>query len=246
MTVSLQCVECNKEFVVKPYRADVQKFCNKECRKAHLGKRLTRVCECCGKEFDTWLSQIVGNSRRFCSVECRKKAQPAQPLPNKAKRAPVFKVCKTCETEFRVPPSRADTARYCSQSCKGQDPEYRLATSKLQRAEKSQRFAGAQVIRHGYMTEDSWGETKKRETYSHRLVVADAILRENPSHPFLVVIDGVARLNPKIDVHHIDRDRLNNSLSNLLAVTHSAHLRIHKNGLKPEPWECWPSDPPNW
>lgn len=246
MTVRLTCVGCGSGFFTKPYRAEAQKYCNKECRKAHLGKVVTLRCECCGSEFSSYTSQLERNPRRTCSVECRRKLTAAKPRPEKVAREPVFKVCKTCNTEFRVPPSRAETAQYCSTACKGNSPEYREKSSKVQRGEKSRRFTGGIVVRNGYATQDVWGDTKRLETTSHRLIVTEAILAEDPAHPFLTVIDGATRLRPEIHVHHIDRIRLNNSLSNLLAVTAGAHVRIHRNGKKPDPWECWPSNPPRW
>lgn len=246
MAVRLICVGCNKEFFTSLYRSEAQKYCNKDCKKEHFGRRLVRKCECCGKEFETWVSQIVGNSHRFCSWECRKQGMPAKAKPEKVVRVPVLKVCKTCNTEFRVPPSRAETAQYCSTTCKGNSPEYREKSSKAQRGESSQRFTGGTLLRKGYEAQDVWGDTKRLETYSHRLTVAEAIFAEDPAHPFLTVIDGVTRLRPEIHVHHIDRVKLNNLLSNLLAVTSGAHSRIHKNGRKPDPWECWPSNPPKW
>ena len=34
------------------------------------------------------------------------------------------------------------------------------------------------------------------------------------------------------DIHHIDENKFNNSLSNLVYLTHSEHMKIHKTGKK--------------
>lgn len=52
------CVECGKEFLVKPYMKDKAKFCSCECMRKHkTGRRkaewITKICPSCGKEFET-------------------------------------------------------------------------------------------------------------------------------------------------------------------------------------------------
>lgn len=247
MTVRLTCVGCGGEFFTKPYRAEAQKYCNKDCRKEHLDRMVTLACECCGKEFQSYLSQLALNPRRTCSVECRRKLNPPAPKPEKKVREPVFKVCKTCGATFRIPPARKDTALYCSTKCKGEDPDYRRLSSVQQRAEKSWRYSGGvSAGQDGYMKQRVWGDDVVWDTKQHRVILTAALVESEPSHPFLVEVDGILRLRPEIHVHHIDRDRKNNDLSNLLAVTASAHANIHKNGRKPNPWECWPANPAKW
>lgn len=98
----------------------------------------------------------------------------------------------------------------------------------------------------GYMTKRVWGDSVVISTFTHRDVLTSALVAEDPEHPFLYDRDGIKWLRPEIHVHHIDRNKLNNELSNLLAVTPGAHKRIHSNGKKPEPWECWPGNPTRW
>lgn len=38
-------------------------------------------------------------------------------MPNQFDTKPVFIVCGSCQTPFRVPPSRVGTKKYCSRSC---------------------------------------------------------------------------------------------------------------------------------
>jgi hypothetical protein len=245
MTVSLKCVECGVDYQAKAYQAETRKFCSVACK--NKNGRLTLQCEHCKQPFWVFKSIVNYQSKRFCSMACRKVVMAAKPKPPKRVSEPIFKICKTCETVFKVPPSRKDKAVYCSQKCKGSDPEYRLKSSKAQRGEKSAVFvSGESVNQSGYMKTRVWGERERTYTTSHRVVMAYALNAENPEHPFLTVADGLVRIRPEIHVHHIDRNKLNNDVSNLLAVTHPAHIQIHKSGRKPDPWECWPSNPTNW
>lgn len=245
MTVLLKCVECGVDYEAKPYQAETRKFCSVECK--NKNGRLTLQCEHCKQPFWVFKSIINYQSKRFCSMACRKVVMAAKPKPQKVVKEAVFKVCKTCDIEFRVPLCRKETAMYCSQKCKGSDPEYKLLSSKMQRGERSSQFTGGEsVSKHGYMRTKVWGEMSGHHTTSHRVVMAYALNAQDPNHPFLTVIDGLTRIRPEIHVHHIDRNRLNNDVSNLLAMTASAHVRLHKSGRKPEPWECWPSNPTNW
>lgn len=240
----VKCVECGVDFPVKPYMAETRKFCSTSCK--NKNSRLTLNCEHCSQPFWVFKSEVEKQSRRFCSMACRKTVMAAKPKPPKKAKEQVFKICKTCNVEFRVPLCRKETALYCSQKCKGSDPAYKLSSSKAQRQEKSARFQGGSVGKRGYMKVKAWGEETAVHTFAHRTIVAYALAAENPAHPFLTTIDGLTRLRPEIHVHHIDRDKLNNDMNNLLAVTASAHSRLHKSGRKPDPWECWPSNPANW
>lgn len=241
MPVELTCVNCQKVFQTKPYRAHIP-YCSGTCRTEHLGNRVQLSCVQCGGVFETWKSQLK-KDKRFCSKACKDAAftKPVEPKVRK-RSEPVVKVCKTCNTEFSVTGKRAETAKYCSRKCQGADPDFRRLCMTAQ--------VGAEVGKvreqNGYESVRARGESGRMSTFTHRIVVAKAIEAESPEHPFLVEVDGVKRLRPEIHVHHIDRNGLNNDLKNLLAVTAGAHKRIHANGKKPHPWECWPSNPTNW
>jgi len=48
----------------------------------------------------------------------------------------------------------------------------------------------------------------------------------------LVIEKSGKRLDPKLVVHHIDGNRLNNELSNLLVCTQSQHCKLEKFGIR--------------
>jgi hypothetical protein len=241
MPVELTCVNCQKSFQTKPYRAHIP-YCCGACRTEHLGNKVSLSCAQCGGVFETWKSQVK-KEKRFCSKACKDAAftKPAEPKVRK-RSDPVVKLCGTCGVEFKVPECRAESAKYCSKPCMHASPEFRDLVKKAQ----TKPVGKERQTARGYISLRLRGDSKRVSTFSHRVAVAEAIQLESPDHPFLIEVDGVKRLNPTIHVHHIDRNGLNNDLKNLLAVTAGAHKRIHTNGKKPEPWECWPSNPSNW
>ena len=72
---------------------------------------MEKVCEICGKKFETT------TGKKFCSVECVKKAKV---LSNKkykqAKKKERKHVCAMCGAEF-TPKEKANSQKYCSPEC---------------------------------------------------------------------------------------------------------------------------------
>lgn len=247
MPITKCCETCGSEFQVRPYLAPAKKHCSNACRAA--ANRVALTCECCGKSFWTWKSQITEkHPGRFCSKVCADKSKiKAIDKPEKVKRDPVFKVCATCGASFRVPPTRRETAIYCSVKCKSANADYRAKSSEVQQGDKAWRWSGGKYKKRDGYIRVKWNQQGQQVCrVEHRLVMLHWMIAVDPDHPFLVTIDGHLRLHPDIEVHHIDRDRANNARENLLAVTKTAHAQIHHRGRKPEPWECWPSNPAAW
>lgn len=65
----------------------------------------------------------------------------------------------------------------------------------------------------------------------HRLVLEEHLRATDPESPFLISVYGVLYLRPEFHVHHIDGDKTNNVVSNLMAVTPDEHRRIHKREM---------------
>lgn len=248
MPVDVICGSCGKTFLVPPRFFGVTRFCSQACK--FQGNRIERECTCCGKRFWIWKSREAkqhGNGK-FCSKACmvRAKRSTATPIPKHAFQS-LLKVCEVCGSTFRIPPSRQTTARWCSRRCQKLSPTFKAECSEKQQAEKSWRWSGGKYKTHqGYVRLKRKRRGKETVRQEHTDVMIRWMLKAAPKHPFLIVIDGWDRLHPDIEVHHIDRNRSNNVHENLLAVTKDAHARIHHRGKKPEPWECWPSNPQKW
>jgi len=243
MPVVKKCDRCEKEFLVSPRRSDEVRFCSRECKAA--AGRVALTCGCCGVQFEKKKSEVSRSLLFFCSPDCYKSSQKGKPK-NVSGHQRYHKKCEVCAKEFRVTLTRKDEARFCSRECQAISPAYKQECSERQLREKSWRWSGGVYYSSsGYVaTRDAMlGSERIGE---HRLVVLKAMLELAPWHPFLTQKDGKWRLSRDIEVHHIDRDRSNNELSNLLAVTKEAHAQIHHNNTKPKPWECWPINPKTW
>ena len=245
------CETCGKEFSVKKYLFDVRRHCSAECKRK--ANRITLICKCCGNAWETWKSQVAIKGRpgagQFCSKDCADKSliKPKPEKPPKKQPSEIYKVCEVCEATFRVYPCRKDTARFCSNHCKGISEVYRAKCSEQQQGEKSWRWSGGKYATHeGYVRAKSSKNGKEIFRFEHSRVMIEWITEEDPHSPFLIDIDGTKRLHPDVEVHHIDRIRSNNERSNLMVVTKDAHAKIHHKGSKPAPWECWPKNPTKW
>lgn len=245
------CENCGVEYGVKPHLRQKSRFCSVACKKAH--NTVTFDCLECGKPFSDYVSRLARNPK-YCSKSCHAKAQrggqdrvelacgqcgqrytrnPSAASNSKycsmrclweAKKTTVEVVCENCAKPFEVNGFRAESAKFCSESCKWQkytgDPDWSSPEG---------------LNREGYK--------RHNNSYEHRRVMLDWMLEVSPDHPFVVREGDNFRLSESVDVHHVDRDRTNNSRENLLAVLKDAHARMHHKRERPKPWECWPPNP---
>lgn len=246
MPVSKICEHCNKEFSVSPRRHETVKFCSRDCKTAHGWIELS--CANCGKPFQRRRGDTTRNisGNHYCSKQCEGASMIGKPSKNQSRKK-TFSKCESCGTRFQITSTRKETARWCSITCKRESPEWKRECSERMQGEKHWRWTGG-VYKSGcgYVRTKSKKLTSEKYRLLHRLIVLEQMMVACPDHPFIVEIDGEKRLSPEVEVHHIDRDRSNNDISNLLAVTKHAHAQIHHRNKKPNPWECWPSNPLAW
>lgn len=238
------CCQCGGTFKVPPRRAEAVKFCSLGCKTEAGYARFN--CAACGVEFKRKKSDNANSAARYCSRKCYDSGGKRVNVRAAKPDAPrYYGNCEVCAGVFRVTLTRKDTARWCSKACQSASQAFKQECSTRQLGEKHWRWAGGVYKDHeGYVHARSLAGGDR--VLNHRVVVTLAMVEAEPNHPFLVSADGVTKLSSSIEVHHIDRNRANNELSNLLAVTKEAHARIHHRNRKPKPDECWPSDPVSW
>jgi hypothetical protein len=73
-------------------------------------------------------------------------------------------------------------------------------------------------------------------------VVEQHMRLRDPGHEFMVPIDGIRYLRPDIDVHHRNEVKDDNRVENLVALTNSAHMTLHKGSNHPQPGSYWPTE----
>jgi len=99
------CLKCNKEFKVRPYRINVAKFCSRSCSVSYRKNYHINICKTCGISFTK--PNNPQKEYKFCSVECRAKKQI------KAKKEIL---CLQCKKIFN--PSRNNNIqKFCSKDC---------------------------------------------------------------------------------------------------------------------------------
>lgn len=126
-----------------------------------------------------------------------------RPQSNTKPRISVTKFCQYCGTTFEHP--HYAHRKYCSWECSGKSH-----SGKDNPAWKGGRHLNPQ----GYVR--LWID--KRLILEHRYVMEQEIGR---------------KLQPDEHIHHIDGDKTNNTLSNLMIISQAEHNRIHRNRALP-------------
>lgn len=190
---------------------------------------IQKVCEICGALFK--VPPVREATAKYCSRACRCVA-----VANgyKAKREPAF--CGHCGHEMKVSPSvsKYGWGKFCSKACH---------TASMVGISLEKRSLDGSVTNGpgGYLRVrcDSHPFATKGCVFQHRLVIEDELVRVNPDHPFLEIVDGRKCLRRSIHVHHINEDKTDNRLENLIACTAAGHKDLHR-GIKPMRGETFP------
>ena len=119
--MKIKCQYCDRDFNIKPSKAASRKFCSWECRQNYNKKykNIKVECKTCGKKISLRISELVGYNNKFCSRECFHKwhHQFRGEKHWSFKEVPIQK-CELCKKEYRIPKSRLDKTRFCSEACK--------------------------------------------------------------------------------------------------------------------------------
>lgn len=116
------CQRCGKEFEVTEYEFSIGmgKYCSKECVK----NRVTKICKTCRIEYE--IKACKEDTSNYCSQECRRVGRIGMTFdrPNNYIKC----ICKRCNKEFFVKPSRykKSNVQYCSFECQHKKEEIRI------------------------------------------------------------------------------------------------------------------------
>jgi 5-methylcytosine-specific restriction endonuclease McrA len=199
----LECEWCGSDFQVAPSRKDSARFCSESCsaewRSDSINgedhprwkENVSLTCNHCGGQYDQYPYLAEEYNSDFCP-DCWGKD--------------VSKQCERCDSTFTVAKCRAESARFCSQSCTG------AWLSETIRGEKHPRWVGG-TSPYG----QGWNERKREK-------VRDRDGRKCQSCG-LSEEDHATRLH----VHHItparefDDPSPRNNLENLVSLCGSCH-----------------------
>lgn len=189
-------------------------------------------CEVCGSEFS--VSPCRANSAKACSKECR------LIVAAKSRSRPKIELtCKRCGKSFIERQCHAERRVFCSMECRNADY---LESSPKRIGKDNPAWKGGRILRSdGYLYISSYEHpfTSNGYVLEHRIVIEESMRKMNPTHHFMVEIEGDVYLMPDIDVHHLDHNKANNDQSNLVACTKQAHKDIHSGRLT-EIGQVWP------
>ena len=147
-------------------------------------------------------------------------------------------VCAVCGRRFHDKLSHAKKCKnhYCSKECHREakkiymsgdgNHQYGLKGSKNPTWKSDRKLS-----RYGYIQVrclDHPYRSKSNFVFEHRLVAEQYLLNENNS----VEIDGKRYLKKEYDVHHINFDRMDNRVENLVVLPKREHKKLH-NKLNP-------------
>lgn len=208
---------------------------------------ITKICETCAVEFR------VKNNRnataRFCSRDCG--------TPPK-----VDKICEICGVGFQVIPSRASSAKFCSYQCGGVRSAERINQSGVKPWSRGNIYRQGLRPTNAYPKgHQPWhtgttgihlspgSEFKKGGTSpSRNLIGAETVRIDGHQRPRMwvkisqpnkwrqraVVIweSNHGERPPGVVIHHINHNTLDDTPSNLVAVSRSGHINLHRGDLK--------------
>ena len=142
--------------------------------------------------------------------------------------------CPVCGATFHLKPSKLgkDKNHYCSREC------HRKAKREYMKGNKNHQYGltgeknptwkgGRKFTNYGYYSvycpNHPFCDRATLHVFEHRLVAEKYLLDDDNS----VEINGKRYLRPDYDVHHIDFDRTNNDVNNLVVLKKSEHMRLH-------------------
>lgn len=187
---------------------------------------IKKKCLICDEDFEVpnWRK----NSAKYCSKECQ----------NKSLKGELNCECKICKKKFHLKQYRISnkTGNCCSRICL---KEYKkeLMTGKRNhqyglKGSLNSSFIGNEIIKtnnsitdiYVYVPDHPYANRNGR-VVKHRLIVEENYKLFNES--YFENINNKIVLKKTSQVHHIDFDHNNNSITNLIPVTRSEHSKIH-------------------
>lgn len=193
-----------------------------------IGKR---ICKNCGVEINIYHKKRIEAKNVFCSRKCCYEYKE-----NENKNC----VCPICNKKFHSKKSHIDKCKnvYCSREC------FKIAKTEYMKGKGNHQFGLKGSLNASWKSDkiistynyvqirkmDHPFKDKRGFVFEHRLIAEKYLLDNNNS----IEINGQRYLCPDYCVHHIDGNKLNNSVNNLKVMTRKEHTSIHaaNRGIK--------------
>ena len=183
-----------------------------------------RKCANCECDIEIFHKARLEKERVYCSKQC---------LGEWVKKQNLNCTCPICGKKFHAKPyhlkrfkvvccSRECSKKHKSNYMKGEGNHQYGLKGRLNLSWKSDKkitnygYLKIRVLNHPFKDIDDM-------VFEHRLVAEQHLLTEENS----VIIDNKSYLKPTYSVHHIDGNKLNNNVENLMVMTKAEHSRLH-------------------
>ena len=238
--MTAKCEQCGKEFERENRRKKRYKhtFCSVKCHSAYRSKKMSVACTYCGKELERKLSYIKRSKHVFCSNKCL----------GLYRRKRTLVICEYCGKEFEKNDCYIERvgSHFCSRDCfiKGTARGDILI---CQNCGKEFYRVQSQIVKSlggFFCSHECYTIWNKGE--NHYLWLGDDTLysRDFDDARKLVVRSRdnftcqecgytEEQLGYILRVHHIDYDKSNSALSNLISLCKSCHAQ---SNFKRDDW----------
>ena len=184
-------------------------------------------CVNCEKPVKVFKSRYENREKIFCSKKCESDYKIKHPQLNA--------ICSFCGKSIHKKESQINRSNrlYCSKECLIKDKKIIMSGTNNHQfglkgnlnsswiSDERISFYGYKLFRdlkHPFRNSDGF-------VFEHRLVAEKYLLNDENS----IKIDGNSYLKPEYVVHHLDFNRQNNNLENLLVMKRSDHTSLHVN-----------------
>lgn len=251
------CQKCSKEFKCKP--SEDRLFCSRQCWKENCEQNRTYECTFCQCKFQIKPEAKRKKGKPFCSSACFNKYQTG---PNNTawKGGEKQRNCDTCNKTFSYPPRREGTIKYCSIACRGMANRgekctrysqqtvicnYCKATIKIPKNRlKERNFCNRNCADKGH---SSFVRGENNGRFVHGMDATPYpsgwttsyknTIRERDGHTCRLCGTIQENHKGKLHVHHIDYDKNNLVINNLITLCKYCHGKMHGNLRNREEWK---------
>lgn len=216
---------------------------------------MTYECEYCGKEYDTG-QELGGHKVRMHHSEAREKLEEGlsgedNPMYGKTmseeRRQKISESLKGNLTGDDNPMRNKETAQKLSDIMKekAEDGEHPMQNRDVARrsaentdwSKQAEKISGEKNPMHGRTKELNpfWKGGKSFEPYPTEFTLSlkeEIRERDNRTCQFCGITEE--ELDRRLDVHHIDGDKKNCSITNLVALCHSCNMKMEGFGVRPQ------------
>lgn len=251
----VKCDWCGKEFKRKPSHIREHNFCSQMCYaewrsqqkemniknlpepseirgkdNPNWKEKIIKICEYCGEKFE--VKPSLDEITRFCSRECidnwKRETGYLRGDKHPSYKERVIKICKECGKKFKIMPSAKEKAKFCSRECQNNWKRGRELPEEIKQKMKGPR-PSSQGSNH-----PNWKGGASFEPYPpefNERLKEKVRKRDNRT---CQMCGTTANGRRKMCVHHIDGNKENCSLENLVTLCTSCNRRLENFGVRPQ------------